>query len=64
MAEVSDILGLSAVAVVQDNAYSACGNIALELGLAIVIGDCLSLRSAGPFAVDRIAVSVPCVNIG
>ena len=64
MAEVGDILGLSAVAVAQDNAFSTFGNIALELGLSIVVGDRLSLRSAGPFAVELIAVVVPSIDIG
>ncbi len=63
MAEVCDILGLSAVTVVQDNADSAFGNIASELGLAVIVGDCLSLSCARPLAVDRSTVSVPSVNI-
>ena len=61
--KVSDIFSLSAVAVVQDNADSAIGNIASELGLAILVGDSLSLRSAGPLAVERVAVSIPGINI-
>ena len=63
IAEVCDILSLSAVSVVQDNAYSAFGDIASELGLAVIIGDGLSLSFAGPLAAESVAVGIPSVNI-
>ena len=61
--KVSDVLGLSAVTVAQDNADSILGNIALELSLAVFILSGLSHCGTGPFAVDRFARSVPSVDI-
>ena len=61
--EVGDILSLSAIAVAQDNADSAFGNIAAELGLTQIVYDGLSLSSARPRTVELVAVSIPSVYI-
>ena len=61
--KVSDVLGLSAVAVAQDHADSVLGNIALELSLTVIIRDSLCHSGAGPFACDCFAGFVPSVDI-
>ena len=63
IAKVCDVLCLSAVTVVEDNAYCSFGNIAYKLCLAVAVYYCLCLSSSGPLAVDGIAVSVPSVYI-
>ena len=63
MVKVGNVLCLSAVTVVEDNACCSLGNMADELCLAVVVCCCLCLSCAGPLAVDCVAVSVPCVYI-
>ena len=61
--EVCDVLCLSAAAVTEDNACCACGYVADELSLAVIVCLCLCLGSSGPCAVKLISVIVPSVNI-
>ena len=63
LTEVCDVLCLSAVTVVKDNAYCSFGNRAPELCLAVVIYDRLCLSCSGSLAADGVAVSVPSVYI-
>ena len=57
--EVGDVLGLCARAVIEDDSDRIFGDIAAELGLAVLVCYGFCLRRTGPFAVDRAAVSVP-----
>lgn len=61
--KVCDISCLSSTTVVSDNTNCSCRNVDNELSFAVIVYYCLSLSRTRPFAAERIAVSVPCVNV-